>query len=163
MKWVLALLALTTPVFAEGSLENRVVTFRVLTYDQAANPLFAGQGETVTVGAGVEFGLQPEGAQNGLDVAPARVDIGPQRIEVQLQAGYGQFAEAAFNGYELAFATDCALFEDVAIDLQATTIPLSPDDVWAEGGAIYVNVGGLRYTPDTRFVLNLTVADCPLS
>ena len=45
------------------------------------------------VGDGVEFGLGPEGAQNGLDVVPVEIEILPRRIEISYppEAGAGSF------------------------------------------------------------------------
>jgi hypothetical protein len=119
------------------------------------------QGRTVTVGQGVEFGLDREGFTGGLDIVPVDVEIGPTRIELSYPKGIGRFYEAAFNGYVLRFATDCALFENVAIDPAATTMKVT--DVWAEAGALYVNVSGLGYGPEATLALDLEVADCPLS
>lgn len=159
---IVALLA--SPALAEdGSLRGRIVTFHVLTYDDPARPIFEGRGETVAVGDGVEFGLLPEGMQNGVDVAPVRVDIGPRRIEVAYQQAMGELVTARFNGYVLRFETDCALFAGVRIDPAATNIPLLPDAVSIDGGTLMINVSGLRYTGQSRFALDLDVADCPMS
>jgi hypothetical protein len=163
MKALIALLLLAGPALAEPSLYGRTVTFRTLTYDDAARPIFQGQGVTVTVGDGVEFGLNPEGAQNGVDVVPVLVDIMPNRIEVRSMVGPGYFLDAAFNGYVLEFATDCALFTGVAIDPKSTTWPLKPSDITATGGKLQINVAGLAYSTADTFALNLQVADCPLS
>jgi hypothetical protein len=124
-------------------------------------PLLQARGRTVTVGQGVEFGLEPEGLTAGLDVVPVTVEVGPTRIELSYPRGAGQFYQAAFNGYVLRFETDCALFQNVAIDKAATTMPVT--EVWAETGALYINVAGLDYGPKARLALDLEVADCPLS
>jgi hypothetical protein len=97
MRWLLILL-LATPAFADTTLRDRIVTFSVLSYDDPATPIFEGAGQTVTVGDGVEFGLNPGGPQNGVDVAPVQVDIGPSRIEVQFRQPMGRLLEATFNG-----------------------------------------------------------------
>ncbi len=97
----------------------------------------------------------------GWIVVPVNVEIGPTRIELSYPEGIGRFYEAAFNGYVLRFETDCALFEAVAIDPVATTMKVT--DVWAETGALYINVSGLGYGPDAMLALDLQVADCPLS
>jgi hypothetical protein len=160
---VLALL-LATPALADGTLEGRVVTFSVLTYDDPEMPIFVGRGQTVQVGRGVEFGLGPEGAQNGVDVAPVTVDIGPTRVEVRFDQGVGgQLLTARFNGYVLRFEADCALFKGVRIDPVVTNIPLLSDAITTETGTLYVNVAGLRYTRESRFALDIDVTDCPLS
>jgi hypothetical protein len=160
IRWAV-LLALASPV-AGGTLEGRLVTFTVETWDIRDQPYVEARGRTVTVGQGVEFGLEPEGLVGGLDIVPVTVEIGPTRIELTYPAaGSGQFYTAAFNGYVLRFETDCALFEGFAIDRAATTIPVT--EIWAETGALYINVAGLTYGPDATLALDLTVADCPLS
>ncbi len=160
--WLLALL-LATPAYADATLRDRIVTFSVLSYDDPAKPIFKGAGQTVTVGDGVEFGLNPGGPQNGVDVAPVRVDIGPQRIEVQFRQPMGRLLAATFNGYVLEFATDCALFDAAHVDVAATTLPITDDDIAVHGGTLYINVQGLPFTSRSRFAIDLTVADCPLS
>jgi hypothetical protein len=151
---------LACPVSA-GTLEGRLVTFTVETWDVRDSPLLVARGRTVTVGQGVEFGLQPEGFTGGLDVVPVTVEIGPTRIELSYPKGIGRFYEAKFNGYVLRFETECALFEGVAIDPAATTMKVT--EVWAEAGALYINVSGLGYGPASTLALDLSVADCPLS
>jgi hypothetical protein len=144
-----------------GTLEGRLVTFTVETWDQPDQPYVKARGRTVTVGQGVEFGLEPEGLTGGLDVVPVTVEIGPTRIELDYPRGFGRFYEATFNGYVLRFETECALFERVAIDRAASTMPVT--EIWAETGALYVNVSGLEYGPEATLALDLEVADCPLS
>lgn len=97
MKWLCALLLLTGPVLAVPTLQGRMVTFQVLAYDDPANPIYAGPKTTVVVNDSVEFGLNPEGGLS-VDVVPAIVDIGPNRISVRTTEGPGQFLRAAFNG-----------------------------------------------------------------
>ena len=116
MRRLALILALATPVQA-GTLEGRLVTFSVETWDNREAPLLAARGRTVTVGQGTEFGLDREGFTGGLDVVPVDVEIGPTRIELSYPKGIGRFYEAKFNGYVLRFETDCALFDKVAIDL----------------------------------------------
>ena len=113
---IAALAALLAGPVCAGTLEGRLVTFTVETWDDREAPLLVAQGRTVTVGAGTEFGLGPEGFTGGLDVVPVDVEIGPTRIELSYPKGIGRFYEAKFNGYVLRFETDCALFEKVAID-----------------------------------------------
>jgi hypothetical protein len=153
-------LLLAAPVQA-GTLEGRLVTFGVETWDDPAAPLLVARGRTVMVGTGVEFGLGPQGFTGGLDVVPVTVEIGPTRIELSYPRGIGRFYEARFNGYVLRFETECALFEAVAVDPAATTMEVT--EVWAETGALYINVSGLGYGPEARLALDLEVADCPLS
>jgi hypothetical protein len=144
-----------------GTLEGRLVTFTVETWDIRDQPLVQARGRTVMVGEGVEFGLEPEGLTGGLDVVPVTVQIGPSRIELSYPGGIGRFYQAKFNGYVLRFETECALFESVAIDPAATTMTVT--EVWAETGALYINVSGLGYGPEVTLALDLGVADCPLS
>jgi hypothetical protein len=157
----LALAALMAAPLAAGTLEGRLVTFTVETWDQRDQPYLAARGQTVMVGEGVEFGLEPEGLTGGLDVVPVKVEIGPTRIELSYPRGIGLFYQAKFNGYVLRFETECALFEKVAIDPAGTTMQVT--EVWAETGALYINVSGLGYGPEARLALDLEVADCPMS
>jgi hypothetical protein len=151
---------LAAPVGA-GTLEGRLVTFSVETWDIRETPILIAKGRTVMVGQGVEFGLGPQGFTGGLDIVPVTVEIGPTRIELTYPQGLGRFYDSRFNGYVLRFETECALFENVAIDPAATTMNVT--EVWAETGALYINVTGLDYGPEARLALDLEVADCPLS
>jgi hypothetical protein len=144
-----------------GTLEGRLVTFTVETWDDREAPLLVARGRTVVVGQGTEFGLGPEGFTGGLDVVPVAVEIGPSRIELSYPKGIGRFYEATFNGYVLRFETDCALFEGVEVDPAGTTMKVT--EVWAETGALYINVSGLGYGPTSTLALDVEVADCPLS
>jgi hypothetical protein len=152
---------LAAPAMAEGTLEGRLVTFTVETWDVRDQPLLEARGRTVMVGQGVEFGLEPEGLIAGLDVVPVTVEIEPARIELTYPRGIGRFFEAKFNGYVLRFETDCALFEKVTIDPAETTMKVT--EIWAETGALFINVSGLGYGPEAKLALDLEVADCPLS
>lgn len=160
IRWAALAACLAAPV-AAGTLEGRLVTFTVETWDDRDKPFLQARGRTVVVGQGIEFGLEPEGLTGGLDVVPVTVEIGPTRIELSYPRGIGRFYEATFNGYVLRFATECALFEKVAIDPAETTMKVT--EVWAEAGALYINVSGLGYGPTARLALDLEVADCPLS
>ena len=155
------LAALLAAPAAGGTLEGRLVTFTVETWDDRDAPLLVARGRTVTVGTGTEFGLGPEGFTGGLDVVPVAVEIGPTRIELSYPTGIGRFYEARFNGYVLRFETDCALFEKVAVDPAGTTMKVT--EVWAETGALFINVSGLGYGPEARLALDIEVADCPVS
>ncbi len=159
-----ALLA-ASPAFAGGTLEGRVVTLWVLTYDDPARPILESQGRTVMVDGGVEFGMGPEYRTPGFDVVPVEIEIGPDRIEFSYgeEAGRGNFWDAAFNGYVLEFRTDCALFTRVAVDREATTMPVTEADIHSERGRLYINVAGRDYGPEVHLALDLEVADCPLS
>ena len=156
-----ALAVLVAAPATAGTLEGRLVTFTVETWDQREAPLFKAQGRTVAVGQGVEFGLDREGFTGGLDVVPVTVEIGPTRIELSYPKGIGRFYEAAFNGYVLRFETDCALFQNVSIDPSATSMKVT--EVWSEAGALYINVSGLGYGPGSTLALDVEVGDCPLS
>ena len=157
----LALAILLAAPAAGGTLEGRLVTFTVETWEDRDAPLLVARGRTVTVGEGTEFGLAPEGFTGGLDVVPVAVEIRPTRIELSYPRGIGRFYEAKFNGYVLRFETDCALFEAVALDPEATT--MEGAEVWAETGALYINVSGLGYGPVSTLAVDVKVADCPLS
>jgi hypothetical protein len=160
----LALLLMAGPAMAEGTLQGRLVNFSVLVYDDPAQPIFVGQGQTVQVGQGVEFGLDREGAQNGVDVVPVAVDIGPTRIEVEFLPGLeGDLLTAKFNGYVLQFASDCALFEKVGIDRDFTTMAMADADIRAEVSTLFINMSGKTFVPGQRFGLDVAVGDCPLS
>ncbi|MES2665311.1 MAG: hypothetical protein V4712_04375 [Pseudomonadota bacterium] len=159
----LCLAILMAGTASAGSLEGRLVTFTVLTYDDPAQPYLAARGRTVMVGPGVEFGLEPEGLTGGLDVVPVTVEIGPSRIELSYPRGAGAFFAARFNGYVLRFATDCALFDGAAVDAAASTMTLAPDAIQSDGGGLYINVAGLQYGPDARLAIDLAVSDCPMS
>ena len=149
------------PALAEGTLEGRLVTFTVETWDDPAEPYLQARGRTVMVGQGVEFGLEPEGLSGGLDIVPVTVEIGPSRIELTYPRGIGRFYQATFTGYVLRFETDCALFAAVAVDPGGTTMPVT--DIRTEAGALYINVSGLGYGPQARLALAVKVADCPMS
>jgi hypothetical protein len=146
-----------------GTLEGRLVTFTVMAWDDPQMPVLEAKGRTVTVGTGVEFGLEPEGPVNGLDIVPVIVEIAPSRVEVTYPAGAGLFWEGAFNGYVLRFETDCALFDGWAIDREFTTLPLKDSDIFTEKGALFINVSGMEYGPEHRVAVDLQVTDCPLS
>ncbi len=146
---------------AENTLEGRLVTFTVETWEDPGAPLVQARGRTVMVGRGVEFGLEPEGLTVGLDVVTVTVEIGPSRIELSYPRGAGRFYVARFNGYVLRFETECALFAAVAVDPAGTTMAVT--DIRAEVGALYINVSGLEYGPEAGLAIDVTVADCPLS
>jgi hypothetical protein len=146
-----------------GTLEGRLVTFTVMTWDDPAQPYLQARGRTVEVGAGVEFGLGPEGLTAGLDVVPVTVEIGPARVELTYPQGAGQFWGATFNGYVLRFETECALFDGWAVDPAFTTMPVTDEDIYTDRGALYINVQGMGYGPEARLAVDLSVTDCPLS
>lgn len=162
--WVAVLVgAVALPVMAQGTLAGRSVTLNVLTYDDPANPVMDSRGRTVTVGAAVEFGMGPEFRKPGFDVVPVQVQIGPDRIAFSYGSDRGTFMAAAFNGYVLRFQTECALFAAWQVDLAATTMAVTDQDIHAPGGALFINVAGRDFGPDAWLVVDLRIADCPMS
>lgn len=159
-----ALILWALPALADGSLEGRLVTLNTLTYDDPAKPLLESRGQTVRVGKGVEFGLGPEGAQNGLDVVPVRIEILPRRIELGYDQGQGQgqFWPAVFNGYVLRFAADCALFSAAHVDPAGTTMAVSDADIRVTNNAIFINVAGRDFGPEAHLAIDLSVSECLL-
>ena len=160
--WLAAALLLATPALAGGTLEGRLVTLNTLTYDDPAKPLLESHGQTVRVGKGIEFGMGPEGGQNGLDVVPVRIEILPSRIEIGYETGAGRFWPAAFNGYVLRFAADCALFTAAHVDTAATTMAVSDGDLRVAENALFINVAGRDFGPDAHLAIDLTVSECLL-
>lgn len=157
----LAVLCLSAlPAVAGGSLEGRLVTLNVLTYDDPAMPILESRGQTVTVGTGVEFGMGPEFQRPDFDVVPVQVEIGPTRIAFSYGDTRGNFYDAAFNGYVLRFEVDCALFRSVRIDTEATTLPVTLADIRTEAGALFVNVAGLHYGPESTLALDFEIDEC---
>lgn len=158
-----ALAGMVATAAAAGTLQGRVVTLHVMTWDDPASPYFDSQGRTVTVGPGVEFGMGPEFRTPDFDVVPVQVEIGPARIEFSYPQGQGNFWPAEFNGYVLRFETDCALFDGWRVDADATTMPVTEADIFTDRGALFINVQGLDFGPDQRLAIDLSVTDCPLS
>lgn len=158
----LALILTAWPALAGGTLEGRIVTLNVETWDDRAAPILVSVGRTVQVGAGVEFGMGPEYRTPGFDVVPVQVEILPNRIEFSYGAGTGQFWPAAFNGYVLRFAVDCALIAGARVDASATTMPVTDADITTDGQALFVNVAGRDYGPEARLAIDLVVTDCLL-
>ena len=107
----LSLLVAALPAIAR-SLKGRLVTFSVETWDEGAAPAFETEGRSVIVGDNVEFGMEPDGSRNGLQLVPVTVEIMPQRIEITYPDDplfpEQRFVEAVFNGYVLRFAAECA-------------------------------------------------------
>jgi hypothetical protein len=157
-----ALCGFPAAAVAGGTLEGRVVTLNVETWDEPGTLLFQSIGRTVKVSDGVEFGMGPEFRTPGFDVVPVQVEIKPQRIEFSYGEGKGQFWDTTFNGYVLRFVTDCALIDGFAIDPAFTTMAVTEDDIHTDGGALYINVAGRDYGPDQRLALDVIVGDCLL-
>lgn len=161
---VLALCLMACPALAGGTLEGRIVTLNTETWDDPADPLLVSQGRTVQVGRGVEFALLPEGRTPGFDVVPVEVEILPDRIEFAYGdvSGTGQFWQAAFNGYVLRFAVDCALIAGARVDPAATTMAVTDADLSTDGRALFINVAGRDYGPTARLAIDVAVTDCLL-
>ena len=152
------------PAVAEPTLTGREVTVYVLTYDDPARPLFFGRLHATTVGDGVEFGLEPEGVQNNLDVAPSLIDVGPTRIEISYApTPPGMLATARFNGYIFAFAPKCLLFAGARIDREVTNVALQDSALTLHGPSLRLNVTGLVHDRATRIAFDLDIRDCPVS
>ena len=147
---------------AGGTLEGRIVTLNVETWDTPREMIFASKGHTVKVGGEVEFGMGPEFRTPGFDVVPVQVEITPSRIEFSYGADAGQFWSTTFNGYVLRFVSDCALIQSVAVDAAFTTMEITDTDIRHDGTALYINVTGRAYGPDKRLGLDLSVGDCLL-
>jgi hypothetical protein len=161
--WLIGFAVLAGPALAEATLAGRTVTLSTLTYDDPARPLYVGQGETVIVTDAVEFGLDREGVQNGLDVVPVRINIDARRIEFDYSGtDPGLFATADFNGYILTFEVDCTLFTGASIDREFSTLPLAKDALSFSRDTLRINGSGLAYDRKSRFAVDLEVTDCPL-
>lgn len=162
----LALLVVAGSATAEdgtGGLLGREVTFGALVYDDPAAPIYLGRRHIATVSDAVEFGLGPEGVQNGYDIIPAVVDILDDRVLITYPEGVdGTFPIHAFNGYLLDFLTDCVLFRSASVDPERTTGALSAEDVRIEGARLYIDVGGADFGPGIAFAVTLDVIDCPI-
>lgn len=160
---VFTLCLLLMPAICDaGTLKDRVVTLNVETWDDNGLPFFISKGRTVKVGGAVEFALLPEGGIEGFDVVPVQVEISDSRIEFSYGSDRGQFWDAPFNGYVLRFDVECALFDAFAIDATATTMPVTPDHIRTENGALLIDVAGMDYGPDARLALDFRVSDCLL-
>ena len=143
---------------------DRTVTFGVLAYDETEVPIYIGERHPAVVTSNIEYGLEPEGQQNGWDIVPAIVDIRDQQIIVTYPDTVGGiFPEPEFNGYVLDFLTDCVLFNGAGQDVENSTVELDDDAIFVEGSKLYVNMAGQNYGPQTFIVVNVDVADCPLS
>jgi hypothetical protein len=54
-------------------------------------------------------------------------------------------------------------FDGFRIDPSATTMPMTEADIFADEGALYINVSGCSYGPEVTLAVELSVPDCPLS
>lgn len=166
LKYVVFLCAAVAvgPVSAQATLNGRTVTLSTLTYNDPDYPLYIGRGKTVIVSDAVEFGLEREGVQNGMDIVPVRVNVEAQRIEFDYsQSSPGVFSDAEFNGYLLTFEVDCTLFTGASIDWMFTTLPLEKDALSFSTNTLYINVEGLEFDRQSRLAVDLAVTECPIS
>ncbi len=149
---------------AAGGLMERTVTFGALAYDDPDTPIFVGERHPAKVSDAIEYGLEPEGQQNGWDIVPAIVDIRDRQIVVTYpDTVFGTFPEPVFNGYVLDFLTECVLFNGAAQDIENSTVTLGDGAVFVEGSRLFVDMGGQDFGPDTFVVIDVDVADCPIS
>lgn len=149
---------------AAGGLIERTVTFGALVYDEVETPIFVGERHPATVSAAIEYGLGPEGSQNGWDIVPSIIDIRDTQIILTYPDTVGgTFPEPKFNGYVLDFLTDCVLFNGASQDVANSTVQLGKDAIFVEGAKLFIDVGGLEYGPQVFVVIDVDVADCPLS
>jgi len=159
----LALILAGTTAGADG-LMDRNVTFGTLAYEERDAPIFVGIRHPAQVSEAIEYGLGPEGMQNGWDIVPAIVDIRARQIVITYPDILpGTFPEVEFNGYVLDFLTDCVLFEGAGQNLDLSTQALSEGAIFTEIGQLYIDMSGISYGPDTFIVIDVEVADCPLS
>ncbi|MGJ8625251.1 MAG: hypothetical protein ACSHW1_21115 [Yoonia sp.] len=158
------LFGLAAQTAAAGGLMDRTVTFGALAYDDVAAPIYVGERHPAVVSNSIEYGLGPEGSQNGWDIVPAIIDIRDQQIIVTYPDTVdGTFPEPVFNGYVLDFLTECVLFNGAGQDLENSSVELADDAIFVEGSKLYVDMAGLDFGPQTFIVVNVDVADCPLS
>jgi hypothetical protein len=161
------LAALAAPLSAQtgpGGLEGRTVTFGGLLYEETEDdPTFLGERHIAVVGPGVEYGLGPEGPQNGWDIVPAIVDISDQRVTITYPDIPGaDFPELRFNGYVLDFLTDCVLFAGARVDKRVSSGDFSDADVFTKGARLYIDMSGHAYGPGIKYAVDLDVMDCPI-
>ena len=161
---IAVLMILAAQSAAAGGLMDRTVTFGALAYDNVEAPIYVGERHPAVVTNSIEYGLEPEGVQNGWDIVPSIIDIRDTQVIVTYPDTVGgTFPEAGFNGYVLDFLTECVLFNGAAQDLENSTVGLDADAVFVEGSKLYVDLAGQEYGPQTFVVVNVDVADCPLS
>ena len=163
MRLALAL-ALCGQTAAAGGLMDRTVTFGALAYDDPDAPIYVGERHPAQVSDAIEYGLGPEGSQNGWDIVPSIIDIRDQQIILTYpDTVSGTFPEPVFNGYVLDFLTECVLFNGAEQDMANSTAALDEDAIFVEGSRLFVDVGGQDFGPDVFIVVTVDVADCPIS
>lgn len=147
-----------------GGLMDRTVTFGALAYDDRETPIYVGERHPAQVGPGIEYGLGPEGSQNGWDIVPSIIDIQDTAVVMTYPEDVsGVFPKPEFNGYVLDFLTECVLFNGASLDVENSTVTLDDDAIFVEGSRLFVDVGGITFGPEVFVVVNVDVADCPLS
>lgn len=158
-----ALTLLAAPAAAEG-LMDRNVSFGALAYEDRDAPIYVGDRHAAHVSDAIEYGLGPEGPQNGWDIIPAIIDIRARQIVITYPEMFpGQFPVIEFNGYVLDFLTECVLFNGAQQNLDLSTEPLTEGAVFTEGSQLYIDMSGVTFAPSTFIVVDLDVAPCPLS
>ncbi len=161
---LIALCALIAGQAAAGGLMDRTVTFGALAYDDPEAPIYVGERHPAQVSNAIEYGLGPEGQQNGWDIVPAIIDIRDTKVIVTYpDTVAGVFPQPEFNGYVLDFLTDCVLFNGAGQDLENSTVVLPDDAIFVEGSKLYVDLAGQEFGPQTFIVVDVDVADCPVS
>lgn len=151
-----------TGAAAEGLLD-RNVSFGVLAYEDRNAPIYVGERHAAKVSGAVEYGLGPEGVQNGWDVVPAIIDIRAHQIVITYpDIAPAVFPQLDFNGYVLDFLTECVLFNGASQNLELSTQPLSEGAVFSEISQLYIDMSGIAFGPETYIVIDLDVAPCPI-
>ena len=126
---------------------------------------------------GINFGLGGDMSQWVLIVLALAICAGvtvwlwrsPHGRWAQLSGGMlvggalANVADRLIYGYVLDFLTDCVLFNGAGQDLENSTVVLADDAIFVEGSKLYVDMSGLDFGPQTFIVVNVDVADCPLS
>lgn len=149
---------------AAGGLMDRNVTFGALAYDDLETPIYVGERHPARVSQAIEYGLGPEGMQNGWDIVPAIIDIRNAKVIITYpETVSGTFPAPKFNGYVLDFLTECVLFNGASQDIENSTITLAQGSIFVDGARLYVNLAGQDFGPETFVVVDVDVADCPLS
>lgn len=158
------LAALCAGSAAADGLMDRNVTFGALAYDEPEAPIFTGERHPAQVSDAIEYGLGPEGSQNGWDIVPAIIDIRARQIIITYPDTVdGTFPVLDFNGYVLDFLTECVLFYGAEQNAENSTVILEDNAVFVDGSKLYVDMSGKDFSPQTFVVVDVDVAPCPLS
>lgn len=144
------------------SLIGRSVALAVQVYNDPAKPLFYGRLHLRAIGDGVEFDLDREGPQNGLDVIPVFIDVRARSIVIDYSPTPAtELFPAKFNGYVIEFETECDLLRGARIDWEGTNLPVAADALTVEADMLHVNLEGLPVAPSSRVEIDLDLGDCP--